>query len=82
MNKTTINKLHAIAQFQKRLAWANYNAAKNSTMFKKELLECAKQAADNCRETRATIKRLIEQNDDNMINAQWANEGFPANFWD
>ena len=59
MKKTRINQLHAIAEFQKKLAWANFNAAKNSTMFKEELLECAKQAAQQCRETRAIISRLI-----------------------
>ena len=82
MEKGTINKLHAIAQFQKKLAWANYNAAKNSTMFKKELMDCAKKAADNCRATRETIKALINNHEDTLIHADWMQKGMPADYWD
>ena len=48
-----------MADFQKRLAWHNFNAPKHSTLFKDELLACAKQAADNCRETRQEIRNII-----------------------
>lgn len=61
MDKTRINQLHRIAEFQKKLAWANYQAAQRSTMFKSELLDCARQAAQNCRETRQAIRNLIYQ---------------------
>ena len=57
--KKRIQALHRIAEYQKKLAWYNYNAAQNSTMFKDELLACAKQAADNCRETRQIIRNLV-----------------------
>ena len=75
MTKARINQLHRIAEFQKKLAWANYNYAQGSTLFKQELLACAKQAADNCRETRQMIK-------DAILNEQWAAAGAPADYWD
>lgn len=59
MKKDYINKLHAIAEFQKRVAWANFQAAQRSTMFKSELLDCARLASQNCRETRQAIRNLI-----------------------
>ena len=38
MKDQRIMKLHRIAEFQKKLAWANYEAAKKSKLFKQELL--------------------------------------------
>lgn len=75
MQKTRINQLHAIAEFQKKLAWHNFEAAKHSTMFKQELLACAKQAAEACRETRTIIQNII-------LNESWADQGASGSFWD
>jgi hypothetical protein len=60
MKNYRIMQLHRIAEFQKKLAWANWNHAQNSSLFKKELLECARQAANHCRETRQAIRNIIE----------------------
>lgn len=80
--KTKINQLHRIAEFQKKLAWANFEAAKRSTMFKKELLECAKVAAQNCRDTRQMIKNIIENRQNDQLNQKWAAAGCPDDYWD
>lgn len=79
MNKAYIKKLHLIAEFQKKLAWANFEAANRSTMFKKELMDCAKQAADRCRETRQAVRDAIANRE---INQQWLDAGAPGDFWD
>lgn len=82
MEKTRINQLHAIAEFQKKLAWHNFNAAQHSKLFKEELLACAKQAADNCRETRQAIRNIIWNSEDQALLGAWADQGAPGNYWD
>lgn len=77
-----IKALHRVAEFQKKLAWANYNCAQNSTMFKKELLECAKVAAKNCRETRQLICDMINGTTDVDMSLTWTELGEPKNDWD
>lgn len=79
MEKSRINALHRIAEFQKKLAWANYQAARNSTMFKAELLECAKVAAQNCRDTRQAIRNIIENHENQLILEDWNGQN---DYWD
>lgn len=77
--KSQISKLHAIAEFQKKVAWANFEASKKVPWLKKELEAAAKQAADNCRETRETIRELIGMRDERRLQLR---QGADENAWD
>ena len=59
MNKREIKALHQQAEFQKKLAWANFEASKNSVLFKKELIACAVEASMACRRLRREAMTLI-----------------------
>jgi hypothetical protein len=58
--KKLINDLHHKAEFYKKAAWAHKRLAEQSTQFKKELLELAKEHSASCRYYRAAAKRLLE----------------------
>lgn len=57
--KKEIQRLHKIAEYQKKLAWYCFDQAKSSVQFKNELLAASRQAALQCRELRAHIRKLI-----------------------
>lgn len=80
--KKIINQLHAKAEFYKRAAWAHYNMAKGSDLFKDELLKLAKEHADACRFYREQIRKIIAGNQDDKVLMDWVNAGAPADYWD
>lgn len=82
MDKSYINKLHRIAEFQKKCAWTYYRYAQGSELFKDELLNLAKQATDNCRETRESIRQLLKGGEDRLLSYKLAQTPDGENPWD
>lgn len=62
--KQLILNNHRRAEFYRQLAWHHFHLAKQSVLFKEELLKSAKEASESCRYYRRMAIMLFRENPD------------------